>query len=176
MITVTEVQRHMGRSDPTVTFSSEDEAVVQQLIDSVIKAVGNYCDRDFESGTHTESVTSHGAQNLSLKGYPVNSVTSLTDKTSESVMSDTKYVVYAGGVVLKRGKFEDGFKRFEVVYSSGYTTLTFPEDIKLAVINEVMSEFLLSRSEPRPTENISGFDKSIQLSGKTKEIMNYYKR
>ncbi len=178
MITVAQVAAQMGRDKEGLEFTDEETGAVTQLIASVEARAEAFCDRKFTAGTLTELLTSYETPFLALTGYPAAVITSVKDKhySDDYTIDSNNYTVQDSQVLLKfNRKWGPGYNRYEVIYTYGWTAETVPEDFKLAVIMEVISAFHIMRAEPRPTENISGFDRSVKLSERFEDYLMQYR-
>lgn len=171
MVTVTDILNHMGRSD--IPFSEEESAVVTRLIDAISSAAEGYCNKAFRSGTMTERVLNYGTTFIEPMGYPLLTVTEIKFISSDLTYSASEIEVDEKNIyrILDR-TWPKG--KYDITYTYGWTTANVPDDMKLAVISEVISQFNLPGAEPRPTENVSGFERETILSAKFKEYLQRY--
>ncbi len=171
MVTKDDIQKHMGRSD--VPFSTEEGTVIDRLIGAVSSAAEGYCYKVFRSGSMTERVTNYGTTFIEPTGYPIKSVEEIKFITSDGTYSSSEIETDDKNIYLLRGR-EWPKGKYHLEYTYGWDTSDVPDDMKLAVINEVISQFNLQRSEPRPTENISAWEREMTLTAKFKEYLNRY--
>ena len=123
--------------------SPDQELVLPLLIDGISEAINTYCGRTFVSATLTEKYDGTNFRLLTLKNYPVISVTTVT-RTKEDA-SDTAVVVASaeykvqkttGMLLMHPVNFVDssvwlkGDENYNIVYVSGYATV--PKDIVVA--------------------------------------------
>lgn len=163
-----------------LTYTNVASGTVAAFVDSCVlaaqAAIGRHCGRltdtlltnTFESGTYTETVDGTGEQIISLRNFPVTSITSIThidDSGVETVLPASDYRldsrtgnVYrlAGGwtawdslqyegPAYNRGVYpvwEKGFNNYRVVYVGGYTSV--PADLQ-DTATEIAAQIFLGR-------------------------------
>lgn len=140
-----------------ITGTSEDTRL-QMILDAAESWIENYCGRDFEQGSKTET-HSGGASTIRLLSAPVNSLTSISVLSSSGVVSGTialtsvMYDASTGiistigpvvapsysdclmdlGTVYESPIFPPGFRNIQVVYNGGYASGSIPDDLHFAV-------------------------------------------
>lgn len=116
---------------------SDEDAILDDLIDAVSEWIESFCGRKFASATVTEYHDGYGDARVVLKRRPVDSITSVHDdldrdyEAAELVDADD-YTFYPESGILQHvnGTFQDGIRNVKVVYVAGYATI--PDDLALA--------------------------------------------
>jgi hypothetical protein len=123
------------------TGYSEDDELIEDLIDSMSVLFESYCDRQFLTRERTEYYDGEGSKFLFLDYTPVTSVSGIWNSTTWSwddtnLISSDDYMVKSGHtIVLKSTVFTKYDQNIKIIYTAGYTTV--PEDIRLACVEEV---------------------------------------
>jgi len=103
------------------------------ILSSMTVGVGNYLRRLYTSETKTD-YHNGGTPVLVLEGYPVISVTSVTDTLAGTAVTLTDLNVdLEGGMITYKTlvPFSSGLNRWVIVYEAGESA---PEDVKLALL------------------------------------------
>jgi len=128
--------------------TTDDDALLESLINRISAAVESYCKRKFKARDYTEKYDGDGTSILFLKQYPVNSVSSL--KIGESVLDTSSYVIYSdeGKIRLKYSVFSEGIQNVEITYNAGYQDGSDElEALEQIVINEIQAHYLAGQTD-----------------------------
>ena len=145
LATLSEIKAGLG------VTSTDFDAQIAALINPVSALIEREAGRKFECATVTERHLG-GEPTIALREYPVQSITSVTDKASGTVLAATDYALEADTGLLRRlvlgsrwasSRVTDVFYvrkntpigRWEIVYEAG----TIPADVKLAMYYSVAS-------------------------------------
>lgn len=144
MITVAQLKTYLK------IVTSDKDAFLQTCIDRAVADVENYCNRKFTSGSYTQYSNGDNSNELFIKNYPVNSVTSLEwfdgfDEwndilDSPDVPADSLFIISdINKIKLIKGYFfTNGCNNIKVVYTAGWASGMAVDDIK-AVLLEIAS-------------------------------------
>ena len=118
------------------------------LIDSVLAAAEEYCDRKFSNAQFTEYFDAYGQPSVLVANPPMTALASVTVDAQYSARSlDTAANVLWLDEYKRKGevtvyKAESGLSGGEagakVIYNGGYTSITIPSDLKTALMDEVL--------------------------------------
>jgi len=164
--------------------SSEEDGVLEIIIDNVSKTFETHCDRVFDSTEHTEYFDGRGRSWVRPKHYPITSVSGVWDDFdwgwgSDDLVDSSYYRVASDGmfIVLKSTTFVDAEQNVKIIYTAGYTTI--PNDLRGACIDEVIRMYKSRTSRHLITySNTDGENYDYDLnafSDNTKEILKRYK-
>lgn len=166
-----------------------DNTTSDDLLFEVLKRADQeaktYCNRIFEVANYTEYYDGQGTNLIFLRQFPVVSITSIHDDigreyTSGYLLDDEDYTFdeKSGAVTLDYYNFMKGKKNVKVIYRAGYGTGTgetnVPEDLKNAIIDLAISDFLTKQGS---INSVSG--QPMEFSSKTKgayEILDKYRK
>jgi Phage gp6-like head-tail connector protein len=136
LCTIDDLKEYLGET------ASKDDDLLTRLVNSASAAIETYCHRPFASATYTEYYDGTGKDILTLRHFPIISVTSVMEGGSNSLTSgEDPYAAAAPDVIIYK---EEGqlcrnllywisYRRYyKVVYVAGYTTI--PADIAQACI------------------------------------------
>ncbi len=130
LTTLAASKRHLGVS------GSDDDTLIDELIDAASEAIERYCGREFNEESRTEYYDG-GADHVVLRARPVSTVTSLHDDPgrdfgARSLVDPSRYAVdeLAGIVELDGGRFGKGRLSVKVVYTGGFAAV--PDDVSRA--------------------------------------------
>lgn len=176
--------------------STDHDAVLTVLRDSVEQSVANYVEHEFESTVVAgEVIDGTRADAIAPKNWPILSVQSLHlfangDGSGGELIDPSQYVVEEWGINLGDGLYSSrGRSTIRLAYTWGFASL--PADAKLAILQTVEAEFRRkkrktigggSRSKKDESEGAStGSDESAwdKKSGLPKSILgklNSYKQ
>jgi hypothetical protein len=129
--------------------AGDESAEIDRLILVVMARAERYLERKLTADTYTE-YHDGGNQSIYVNAYPWSSISTLRDNYPENprsitvsgnVRSEQEYK--DRGEVLLYGSeslFAGATKAVEIVYTGGYTTTDFPEDLKRALIQQILFE------------------------------------
>jgi hypothetical protein len=109
--------------------ATDDDALIDSLINAVTNFIENYCDRRFKKTTYTAEVyDGGGGQLLLLKQYPVITFTSLEERDSSdnqdswtAIDSEDYFVKLAAGIIeYINGRFKKLPQHYRATYQAGY--------------------------------------------------------
>jgi uncharacterized phiE125 gp8 family phage protein len=132
LITLEEIKAFL-KAPPT----SEQENILENLIEEVSAAIESYCGRSFEEAERMEYCDGSGIDVILLRHFPVSDVDSVTlvgaDGSKQTVDADLYWLYGEAGILkIKNGTWLKGSKNYEVVYTAGYVASEIPKDLKLA--------------------------------------------
>lgn len=121
---------------------NEDEKL-QRIVDETEAEVKEFLNRDLETATYTEKYDGTGEDKITLKQFPIASITSVKiydgldslnaevwdtwvqgSDYERFVYSDEDTALYVGGTVFPKGN-----QNIEIVYVAGYASTAIPKDI-----------------------------------------------
>lgn len=176
--------------DMVGTTSSEEDTMISALIPAVSQLVKTYCDTTFVdhySSAKTEIFSPRFAvDTIYLSEYPVNSITSVEERTTYGSDYDTlttaskEYYLDEELDALVRTN-ASGFKSWpigpgavKVVYTGGYSTI--PGDLKLVVV-DLIDFYRHKEHKPRRTSGASHMENPPKSSMRnTAEWPDHIKR
>lgn len=153
--------------------------------------VGRY----LKAKDYVELYQAPDGQDLLLDNYPINTVTSIEERYSESddfsLMDEGTYFIHRGKwcVVKQRGWFRTGYNDYlskmtkpiyslKVSYNAGYSTI--PYDLREAIVNIVAGEFAIDDTGGQGLKSYKINDVSITWKDKIDEkhmkVINKYKK
>lgn len=115
--------------------TSDNDTLIEYLIDAVTEYVENECDRRFKKTTYTgQKVDSEGSTKIVLPQWPVVSGETFTlyerESTSgygsddsgdwDDIDSDDYRIDYNAGIITANFKFSEGEQNYKVDYTAGY--------------------------------------------------------
>ena len=180
LVTVDNIKEALQNTEVVETF-------IEQIIKGITGQIENFCDRGLVYATRTEDYSIDGSKvrKVKLRAYPVWSLTYVKDGTTESpagddITNNLRFDQDTGIVYYPEGYFTEGWRNVEIKYVAGWDTEETgkkpPEDLKLAIIDEVCARYELHMSEPLPAEGVNPFQRSKDLSEKCKQALLPYKR
>lgn len=163
LVSLAEVKTYLG-----VTTVNDDQ-LLSDLIASVSAFIRHKTHRTFEEASYTES-HSGGNYLLILDHRPIVSVASITDTDDSETVDAANYVLFNDeGMVARiddngdRTKWADGWRRFEVTYTAGYSLSpdTIPDDVKMAAKMLIGARYQ-RRNGDLQSEDIDGYSYTIK--------------
>ena len=147
------------------TVSTTDK---EQAIEVASDMIRSEADRDFIKQTFSETYRGNDTQSLTLKNYPVLSVTSLTIDGEGVTVSDLTILEDEGILEYEDGWFTDtGYHDINVTYSAGFIltpetgeTRSMPYDLEWAC--RVLAEKLYEAGYTRGTTDQYAMPDSVQ--------------
>ena len=167
------------------------DARILRKIESVMDAAEAYCARKFELSTFTEHHDIEGAPSFFyVDNPPWVSITSLahnvqdasvTIDADEDVIDEQEYKD-AGKIQLFNGEsvFYAGKASAKIVYSGGWDEETFPQDLKDALLQQILFE--LNHAERvgiklQAADGVSvSYDEASGFASQVKVVLDRYKR
>ena len=144
LISLADVKTYLTRAG--VAFGSDNDTILEMLINSVSTWVRSFVGRNLIQTTHTEYYNGGGGTDLILKNRPIISVTTVhVDAlrawgTSSLIASGDIMINKPSGILTcwnNTGWWERGEANIKVVYSAGYAIADIPSDIQLAICRTV---------------------------------------
>ena len=123
------------------TGKPEDDALLEDLIDSMSVLFETYCDTQFLTRERTEYYDGHGSKFLFPTYSPITSVSGIWDDSdwdwgsADLIDSDDYMIKNTNTIVLKSTVFGNHDQNIKIIYTAGHSST--PEDVKLACIEEV---------------------------------------
>lgn len=161
-----------------IGHSSEDD-VLQVFIDAAEDFVEKYCGiavYEADGGSVTEYLDG-GDYNLWPTSRPVNSVSGIYD-TENGNAEETDYRVH-GDRILKDDDgeiWDDGFRRWKVEYSGGYSSSDYPSALKKVVLDLVYRWMNGRGGKGRQSAAGYGFNFSDLLDTDMKATLDQHRR
>jgi hypothetical protein len=143
-VTTDDMKNYLGDMDD---ISSSEENLLQQMIDGVLDLFEAYTNRKFARDVFVEVHDGEYSDKLFPKNVPITEINSIhqsTDQTwdSTTVLAATDYVIahntYVQYMTQRTLQWPQSIR---ISYTAGYTTDTFPQDLKLALIEQVAYKF-----------------------------------
>ncbi len=119
-----------------------EETILEALCDEISEAVEDYCGRKFEAAAFTEYHDGSGTQQLMLRQYPINAVTTVTRtkvdaaNTQVSVVSAEYNINTESGILnmhqvnhVDSSVWVKGERNYKIVYNAGYSEDDMPNGI-----------------------------------------------
>ena len=170
--------------DELAISTEADRQRLATLINAACEYVESYCNRQFESQTHTDKVFDVMPDgSVFLDSPPVTSITSVALLSAEGTSANSftpTWETYTGSLyVSENGIIDAGFPRgakVKVTYVSGYSDV--PEAIKQVAANLAKSSFSGSAGRIK-SENLGGYSYSLEDPEKMpmadRRILNMWK-
>lgn len=137
---------------------------------------------EFESASRTEYKSGDQSPMLFMDHHPITAITSVYDDNDLNYTADTlvastdySYVAEQGMIFLKAGYFAKGTNNVKVTYTAGYTSATLPEDLKLALAQLVIADYLELKGGVNAFEGESLTYKPANLRKQATEILKGYR-
>jgi len=126
-----------------------DDIPIQSIIDGEEATISQYMGQDLNQVlVETEYHDGNRDNTVLLNNGLVTAIATVkTDDDNDGVYENTltywtDYVWYANGVIqLQSGWFPARMKLVEVIYSHGYTSVTIPNDLKLALMKQMANTY-----------------------------------
>jgi len=159
------------------------DAILAEFVERISATISTRCQRvfEFESGI-TEYYDGDGAMSqLTVRRYPIVSVTSLYDDPdrvygSATLIAATEYTVDKGwGVIQLDGfRFLKGLQNVKVVYDGGYRVI--PQDLERAAITLCAADVLDSQSELKVSVDVETVERISRQREDADRILALYMR
>jgi uncharacterized phiE125 gp8 family phage protein len=117
----------------------DEDALLEDLINSSSSAIESYCKRKFKEQTFNEEYDGNGRNGLYLHQYPVKSVNSVAINGSVLPISDYKVNKNSGKLIRNGSIWPSGEINITVDYTAGYSEI--PLDLDLACRHLIMSYY-----------------------------------
>lgn len=184
LTTIASAKTYMGISD------SSQDAMIEQLINSVSDDIANRCNRVFLLAERTEKLNGNGSSDLLLLHYPVTEITSVSIDTT--VIDADEYSLDNGSGMLTRlgSAWPDG-QKMTITYTAGYilpyqassgatpVVPTLPYDLEMACIKMIAADINRKGSEHEKTEGLGPLQAAFldnDYSESVLTILERYKR
>ena len=126
----------------------DSDDLLQDILDGEFAAVEDQIKQTLTEATTTEYQDGDRTNTLILEHGLVSDVTSVKidyDGDGEFEYELTLHDDYewkkSGEIIYKNNYFSDGIKNVEVVYKHGYTALTLPKDLRIAILKIAANTF-----------------------------------
>jgi hypothetical protein len=142
-VTTDDIKNYLGDMDE---ISSSEETLLQQMIDSVQALFEAYINRKLARDVFVEIHDGEYSDKLFPNNVPVSSIQSIhqsIDRTwdSTTLMPTTEYTIAHNTYIQLFTRTLNYPQSVRVVYTAGYTTDTYPPDLKQATIEQVAYKF-----------------------------------
>lgn len=129
-----------------ISGETEDDSIIEYLIDGVSAAFNSYVGRQILEKTDTTLyLDGNGRALLQLPRWPVTSITSVTeDDAALTEGDDNDYVLYSDEGILRRiGTVWFKWPKSVLLASlkAGYPIASLPKDLKFAALKQIAAEF-----------------------------------
>lgn len=157
--------------------TSNDDAILAVLINSISAWVQNYLNRKLVSASYTEYYSGDGSDELQLVNYPITAISSIYIDDLREWAIDTAVDV-ANNIIIKKSSgiiqafdllygFSPGESNIKITYTAGYSVGivggagTVPHEIRLAVKRLLDKHYRLGYSQRKldnTSESIAGMN------------------
>lgn len=162
---------------------------LELMIEACTRFAMNYCARNrFIAPTSDETEYYDGGEGgnkkLFLRSFPIKSITSISYRsggtyatpTYTAFSADTEFIQDAQKGIVSFAALPPGVQNIKVVYKGGYDTeANVPADLKMAVIQAVVSVWNKRKSEGMTNESIGGGSISWDKEKSFLAILDSYK-
>lgn len=143
LVTLADARLYIGK---VVGSETEDDTIIEYLIDGVSAAFNSYVGRQILEKTDTTLyLDGNGRALLQLPRWPVTSITSVTeDDAALTEGDDNDYVLYSDEGILRRiGTVWFKWPKSVLLASlkAGYPIASLPKDLKFAALKQIAAEF-----------------------------------
>jgi len=175
--TVSEIYQYVS------VTSSDDEALLQNLIDRKTDMIEKYCGLDsFYIADYTEYYDGNGTPYLFVKNNPVNSVSLIAQDSdwvwgTDSEVDTADYRIVDDKYIAYKYYFTCGLQNVKVIYNSGYSVI--PLDLKEVLIEEVWRNFARRKEMDVLIHTLNDGSVHYTPSGlmpSTKQVLSKYMR
>jgi len=132
LITLDEIKQELR-----ISHDAMDD-VLTALRDGVLDYLAGYCGSWFRDAASYKTFTDYlpgGGRYLWPHVAPIRSVTSITDRDSDSVVDSGDYRAETTRILRLGGaKWYALNNKYEVIYTAGYNSTDFPDGVKLAAL------------------------------------------
>lgn len=138
-VTLADLKEHL---DIDSTDTGKDNFLIN-VLNAAWKMAVNYIGHDLTTANYVEYYSGDGSENVLLKHYPVNSITSiyidsLREWAAQTLIDSTDYFFDAntGLVTLFQGQasFQAGLGNVKVSYNAGYSTIPYDAQRGLIIL------------------------------------------
>lgn len=168
MITISDIQTYKG-----ITITNT--AFYNNLISYVTAMINSITNRTLTVADYTEYLNGEEFNILSLKNYPVNTLTSISyvDKNGvATIINSTDYSTdLDSGEITFDYNLCKGIRNYKVIYNAGYATI--PNDLKLIAL-QILTDIESNINKNTTIKSESLGDYSYTLANQ-EEIKNNYK-
>ena len=172
-LTTTEYTKtHLG-----ITGSTQD-TLLAQLISSISQFSIDYTGRSFINDDYDERHDGDSSEDLFVKEYPINSVTSVSrndgtlgSPTWTAYDSDEYYSDTNVGMIIRSGGYPVGTRNIRVVYNAGYgaSASDMPTDLQTAIADLV--GYMVNKQKKQGIRNVRTGTFGVTYSGGTSSSM-----
>ena len=127
---VADVKETLGIASSVTTYDN----LITRKINQATEMIEGYCNRRFKATDYTEYYDGQGIDQLALRQRPVNSVTSVSYRTTslndndfDTLTTDMYFIDNNAGILEAVSSYWGNYDRWKVVYNAGYTTI--PADL-----------------------------------------------
>jgi len=163
--------------------SSDDEALLQVLIDRKTEMFEGYCGIDsFYINDYVEYYDGNGTQHLFVKNNPINSIAEIADDSdwvwgTDTVLTAADYRIVKNRYVVYKNSFTIALQNIRISYNSGYSVI--PLDIVEVLIEEVWRNYKRRKESDVLIKTLSDGSTHFVPSGlmpNTRQVLSRYKR
>jgi len=171
-----------------ITNTSLD-AKIASMLDYAQSVADSYCGYSLEEAVYSSELHDGGVDSIILDNEPVTAITSVLI----SGVSTTDYLLYKNAKLVygklqksnidSRKVFPSGMQNVSVSYTAGYTAVTMPSDLKLALVKitrSIMNDKQGSNGVVRQTLHGEDrqFSKDISeyITSEIQSLLNTYKK
>jgi len=159
-----------------ITTTDDDETLTQLLKARHVEF--SY----FESEARTEYYDGTGTNQLFVEYSPITAIDSIYDDYDREFTADTKidsdnisFNDEQGIIYLDAGVFCKYHQNIKIIYTAGYTLANVPHDLKLAIAQFVMADYLELKGGVNAFEGESTTYKPKNLRDQAEQIINKYR-
>lgn len=130
LTTLADVKESMGIPSSNTT---QDNLIIRKINQATLM-IERYTGRKFKAADYVEYYDGGGGNELTLRNYPVNSVTSMSyrnvsDNEDDFTVYDTEdyFIDATAGRIKSNGRYWGGFDTWKIAYNAGYDVI--PADL-----------------------------------------------
>ena len=172
--------------------TTDSDTIITDLVNEASAFCNKYCERHLLAKDYVEYYDGNGRDRLYLQNFPVITLTSLYNATSDRTFDADSLVTIADDVLLNK---EDGIIRLwnnesyflvavgnvEVIYTAGWVLASVPNALKLAVKLLVATEYKLWQEQKfgLQSESVNSRSRTWRedtVSMQAKRILDIYKK
>jgi hypothetical protein len=163
LVTLADARLYSGK---TVGAETEDDSIIETLIDGISAGFNSYVGRRIIEQTETIAyLDGNGKETILLPRYPNVTITSLTeDDVALTEGEDEDYRIYSdeGMIVRLEGRWAKGRKNIILTsYKAGYALASLPKDLKMVALEQVSFEYGNFRNKMLGVSSRSASDGSV---------------
>lgn len=162
---------------------SDDDSLIQDLIDRKTAMFENYCEVDsFYIADYVEYQNGAGVRHIFVKNVPLNSITEIADDydwvwASGDVIDSDDYRIVDDRYVTYKSLFTPGIQNIKISYNAGYSII--PLDLVQVMIEEVWRNYKRRKEQDVVIKTLKDGSAHFTPSGlmpSTKQVLVKYKR